>query len=408
MGEVLWIVNHYAGLPREAAGTRHYWLSHGLQELGWDVRLIRCGPTTTRRPWQPDVEIVDGVEVTTLPGPDPHVRGAIRVRGWAEFACWLRDPRTTSHLPRPDIVLGSTVHLGAAWAARGLARRHKATFVFEVRDLWPETLIALGSLRRTSAAARGMLWLERSLAQSAALIISPMSGVGRYMEERHGVSPERFKWVSNGVNIENYSDVPAPARGGLKLQYFGAIGTANDVALIVDAVSRANQLLDAPVELQVRGAGPERNTLAERVARNPLLASAVTFPPPVPSDQVPAAMAWGNALVLTVRDLPGLYDYGISMNKLFDYLASGRWIVMGSSVADNPIADAPGLSVAHPSVESMSSQIIALSRMPAVARDRLAATNSALAEEQFSFHVLAGELSVALKLAMANPTCKRP
>ena len=254
------MVNHYAGVPRDPTGTRHYWLSKGLQDLGWDVRLIRSGPTPTGRPWQPYVEDIDGVEVTTLPGPQTQVRGVTRLRSWAAFTGWLQYPRSTGHLPRPDVVLGSTVHLGAAWAAHRLARRHNAPFVFEVRDLWPETLIALGALKRNSAPAHAMLRMERSLARSAALVVSPLSGVGEYMLHRHGIPKDRFLWVSNGVNMENYSDMPPPPETGLRIQYFGAIGTANDVAAIVDAVGLANEDLDEPVQLQVRGSGPSRTT----------------------------------------------------------------------------------------------------------------------------------------------------
>jgi len=390
------VVNHYAGLPREAGGTRHYWLSRGLQELGWDVRLLRSGPTPTHRPWQPFVEDVDGVEVTTVPGPPIQVRGRTRIRGWAEFAGWLQDPRSTRHLPRPDVALGSTVHLGAAWAARSLARRHHAPFVFEIRDLWPETLIALGAIERNSVAAKGMLRMERSLTRSSALVVSPLSGVGRYLEEHHGFPADRFTWVSNGVNYDDYSDLFAPPESGLRLQYFGAIGKANDVAAIVDAVGQVNRILEAPVQLQVRGSGPSRDTLIDRVAGDPGLSSAVTFPPPVPSRQVPSAMAWGNALILNVRDLPELYRYGISMNKLFDYLASGRWIVMGSKVVENPIADAPGLTMCSPSAESLGSAMAQLAQMDPQERNRVASGNATLAKDRFDYRVLASDLAAAL------------
>lgn len=402
MGKVLWLVNHYAALPREAHGTRHYWLGQGLQELGWDVRIIRSGPTPRRGTRQPVVEDVGALEVTTLPGEREEATRSSRVLGWAEFTGRLLDPRSTRHLPTPDVVLGSAVHLGAAWAARNLARRHRVPFVFEVRDLWPETLIALGALRRNSPPAVGMLRMERSLARSSALIVSPLSGVGRYMAERHGMPPEKFMWISNGVQYQNYAGLQAPPATGLRLQYFGAIGTANDVSSIIDAVSVANQQLDDPVQLQIRGSGAHRDQLIRRVAGDPRTSSVVTFPKPVPSHKIPEAMAWGNAVVLVVRDLPGLYRYGISMNKLFDYLASGRWIVMGSNVADNPIADAPGISVCQPSADSLGQAIAAVARMGSHERNLIASGNSALARDRFDYRVLAHQLAVALDRALTG------
>jgi glycosyltransferase involved in cell wall biosynthesis len=393
---VLWIINHYAALPLEPGGTRHYWLARGLQDLGWDVRLIRCGPQAQSHR-SPDIEDVDGLEVTTIHGPPSLARGARRVAGWAEFAALLQGRRMTGHLPTPDTVLGSTVHLGAAWAARRLANRHDANFVFEVRDLWPETLIAMGALKRRSLPAQAMLRLEGSLARSAQLVVSPLSGVGRYMSSQHGIPLSRFLWVSNGVNVSKYNDVPPPASGPLKLQYFGSIGTANDVGLIVDGVTRANQLLDEPVQLQIRGNGPGLEVLAERVERDRDLQRMVIFESPVPSTRVPDAMGWGNAVVLAVRDLPELYKYGISMNKLFDYLASGRWIIMASGSLDNPIAVAPGLTVCDPSAESLGAAISTVASMDPARRDALASGNAELARTEFDYGALAARLNCRLK-----------
>lgn len=403
MGQVLWMINHYAALPSEPGGTRHYWLGRGLQDLGCDVRIIRSGPTRPpRRPWDPQVQVVDGLEVTTMPGPASTVRGVERVRSWAGFSAWLQMPTATRHLPKPDVVLGSTVHLGAAWGGRHLAERHGVPFILEVRDLWPETLIAMGALRRNSTVARAMLAMESSLARSAALIVSPLSGVGRYMAERHGIPSDRFVWISNGVNCDQYTGTPPPPESGLRLQYFGAIGAANDVGSIIDSVKQANEVLADPVRLQVFGAGPQRDPLIARVASDPQLAPVIAFPEPVPSHQVPMAMAWGNALVLTVRQLPGLYKYGISMNKLFDYLASGRWIVMGSDVTENPIAAAPGISLCSPSVEALSSAIVDAARMDPSERIRMARGNTALAQERYDYRALARQLAPPLERVISE------
>jgi glycosyltransferase involved in cell wall biosynthesis len=390
------MVNHYAGLPDQPSGARHYWLAQGLSALGWDVRLIRSGSVGghLRRL---HVEVLDGIEVTTIRGKGKQARGWRRLLDWADFSLSLLDPSVTRHLPDPDIVLGSTVHLGAAWASRSLARRHRARFIFEVRDLWPETLIALGALRRNSLSARAMTRLEGSLAHSADLIVSPLAGVGRYMEARHHVPEEKFRWISNGVHADNYSRLSPPVDGPLRLQYFGSLGTANDVELIIEAVAKANEGLDEPVRLQIRGEGPCRQQLLSRVVNEPGMNEKVTFEPAIPSSQVPSAMAWGNALVVTVRDLPELYQYGIAMNKLFDYLASGRWIVMASDVSENPIAMAPGLTLCKPSVDELAGAIVKLAGISAEERNSLAAGNSLIARERFDYHVLAADLARSLE-----------
>jgi glycosyltransferase involved in cell wall biosynthesis len=408
MGHVLWMINHYASLPEESGGTRHFWLSKGLQQLGWDVRLVRSAPAG-QGTHRSRLDVIDGLQVTSVHGSAAQTRGIARVAGWGVFTALLQYPGTTAHLPRPDVVLGSSVHLGASWVARRLARRHGADFVFEVRDLWPETLIAMGALKRTSVLATMMLRLERSLARSAALVVSPLSGVGGYMHERHGVPSERFVWIPNGVHTENYRATPDPAPGPLRLQYFGAVGRANHVDILVDAVARANATLDQPVQLQICGAGPLLPALESRVAADARLASAITFLPPVPAKEVAERMAWGNGLVMVVGDLPELYRYGISMNKLFDYLAGGRWIIMGTPCTDNPIGRAPGLTTVAPTVESLSSAIVDVARMSPLERDRRAAGNLTLAKDRFDYSVLAAQLSDALsKLPRTRALPRQP
>lgn len=396
MGKVLWMINHYAGLPSEPRGTRHYWLSRGLQEQGWDVRIIRSGPADSRWTWRPSIQDVGGVEVTTLPGPSERVRGAARLRSWAAFAGAIQVPEATRHLPRPDVVVGSSVHLGAAWGARRLARRHRAQFVFEVRDLWPETLIALGVLKRSSAPARAMFRLERSLARSASLIVSPLSGVGEYMEHSHGIPLEHFVWISNGVRLVGQSEYPQFGGEQLRLQYFGSLGPANDVSTILDAVALANGSLPEPCLLQVIGRGPYRERLIAQVAADPGLRENVAFPDPVPSSRVPEAMGWGNAVVIQVPDMPELYRYGISQNKLFEYLASAHWLIMGSKVDRNPAADAPGAVFCEPDARAIGEGIVRSAQLSAQERMARSKGNLDLVRQRYEYFTLAGQLDSAL------------
>lgn len=409
MGHVLWIVNHYAGLPSEPGGTRHYWLGRGLQRLGWDVRIIRSGAVPSRRPWEPHTEVVDGVEVTTISGPPTSVRGLTRVRSWAEFSGWALAPSVTKHLPRPDLVLGSAVHLGAAWAARTLARRHGVPFVFEVRDLWPETLIAMGALNRGSLLARTMLKVEGTLARSSSLIVSPLPGVGEYMAERHGIPKSRFVWVSNGVQLSERLIEPPSDEGRLRLQYFGAVGPANCVGDIIGAVRQADGRQKDVCELQIIGRGPERDRLMGLVAADPRLAELVAFPAPVASQRLPELMRWGNSVILQVPDRTALYRYGISPNKLFDYLASRRWIVMGAHVRENPAAEAPGAMICGPTVDSLADAILQSAQLDPRERLRLANKNFELVREKYDYPVLAQKLDVSLQrsLTAPDPTIRR-
>ena len=394
---VLWIVNHYAALPDEISpgGTRHFSLAQHLELLGWNVHIIRSHADGSSV--KPRAVVRDGVTVTSVGGTSHGARGIPRVAGWTSFTAASQLPQATRGLPTPDIVLGSSVHLGAAWSARRLAKRHGAAFVFEVRDLWPETLIAMGTLKRDSLAARSMLAVEGSLARSCALVVSPLPGVAEYMAQYHGVPRQRFLWIPNGIDVGGRQRHPLPETQQLRLQYLGAIGNSDDVETILDAVRKVNDGSGPSCELQVIGAGPRRQALLKMAQSDPVLAECVTFPEAVPSDQVPKVMAWSNAVIIQVPDYPSLYQFGISPNKVSEYLASGRWLIMGADVPINPADGAPGAVITKPTAPALAEAIRFSAEIPQAERARRSWENIEFARERYDFQQLAQRLSDRLE-----------
>src|SRR4029079_7974298 len=102
---------------------------------------------------------------------------------------------------RPGVVIGSTVHPFAAVAAYLAARLRGARFFLEIRDLWPQTLIDMGALRKESLSARLLWWLEGALVRRAELVITLLPGVSEYLEERR-LPTDRILYLPNGVWIE--------------------------------------------------------------------------------------------------------------------------------------------------------------------------------------------------------------
>ena len=160
---VVWIVNHYAQAPSGPGGTRHHSLAFHLQRLGWHPLIIAgsCEHNTGRQRLHPSesqrFECCEGVDFLWLRVAGEPARG-----GWRRLATMvlfgfaLLRPTTTRALSRPAVVIGSTVHPFAALAAFMLARKHRVPFVFEVRDLWPRTLVAMGAIRSGGLLDRGL------------------------------------------------------------------------------------------------------------------------------------------------------------------------------------------------------------------------------------------------------------
>ena len=343
----VWIVNHYASYPGDSAtGSRHFSLARRLNELGWKPIIIAASSehnsdrqrlaegvrrgTTTR----------DGVEFRWLRTSGYAGNGLDRILNMFQFTAALVRRRSTEDLPRPDVVLGSTVHPLAAWAASRLAKRHGVPFIFEIRDLWPQTLIDMGKLRQNGIPARLMRGLERYLCERASSIITLLPHAGDYLETI-GVDPRKVEWISNGTDSGEFATDPASQSDIFTFTYFGSLGNANGIPAVLTAFEHAaKNTPERESRLVIVGEGPLKEKLMQ-AASSLEFGERIEFRPAVPKTEIPALAAQADCLVVNVLDLK-LYRFGISLNKLFDYMAAARPIVIASNAANNPVRDADG------------------------------------------------------------------
>lgn len=342
----VWIVNHYVSDPRDtASGSRHFSIGAALQASGWKVSLIaasaghnsdlqrvpeRGGMATT---------VHNGVTTRWLRTENYSGNGLGRIRSMFEFTLMVLRKRSLSGLTPPDIVVGSTVHPLAAWAAKILARRFDVPFIFEIRDLWPQTLIDMGKLRQNGLPARLMRLLESHLCKAAERIVVLMPLASDYLEPR-GVPRDKVVWVSNGTDIADFGHTTAPTTLPFVFMYIGSLGSANGVEAIIDGFAKFRATTSMPSRLIVIGDGPQRDALQTRATKLSI-GSEVSFNGPIPKSEVPRFASQAHALVLNVLDLK-LYRYGISLNKLFDYMAAARPIIIASNASNNPVRDSNG------------------------------------------------------------------
>lgn len=395
----LWIVNHHAARPGEsAAGMRHFLLARELRGHGWDTVIIAGGHEHTSgasrvpRFRTRHTESVEGVEFRWLRVPRYESRGIKRVLAMIAFWAHVVFPGATRGLPRPDAVIGSSVHPLAAHAALLLARRRSVPFLFEIRDLWPETLIQMGALRRDGLAARLLARLERHLCSASVRIITTMPHAVDYLQ-LIGVRRSKVTWLSNGVDSASFP-VTEPPEEGLRFMYFGSLGAANGVQDMIESFLEA-QLPDATFLLV--GQGPQREAMEQLVAERGAVAT-VRFQGPVERSEVPQLATRAHCLVAAVLDLP-LYDYGISLNKLFEYMAMSRPVLFLGHARGNPVAETGGGLCTD---GSRASNVAAFAAMGVADRDLLARwgkLNRDSVVETFDTGVLASRLAVLLDSA---------
>lgn len=402
----VWIVNHYATDPQEtASGSRHFSLARGLVDSGWNPVIIAAStehPSGRRRGRESgrfSDRSRDGVLFRFLRTPE-YRKGSGRVFNMLVFTIALLMPGTTRGLPRPDVVIGSTVHPWAAWAASIVARRARVPFVFEIRDLWPQTLIDMGKLSERGVVSRWLRRLERKLCARASFIITLLPFASEYLTSQ-GVPAEKIIWISNGTDTDDFDGALRENTDDFTFMYLGSIGRANGVGAIVDGFLDAASA-DARLRLVIVGDGAERSVIQQRAADS-AQGHRISFEPPVPKAVIPSLVTRADAMVINILDLD-VYRYGVSMNKLFDYAASARPILVASGARNNLVRDADaGVVVGADDAAELGR---AMQRMASsdAAEDRIRWAVNARAHviENYDYRALARRLSDVLSRCVAE------
>ncbi len=406
----VWILNHYAIERGDAGITRHFDLAVNLRKHGWQATLIAAsvdhvtGKQRLALHEHRRHESYSNVPFLWIRTPPYRGNGVRRILNMLVYSWRVLMPIYTRDLAKPTVVIGSSAHPLAAMAGWLLARRHRVPFVFEVRDLWPQTLIDFGKLREHSLTAWILRQLERWLYRRAARIVVVLPYAGDYIASM-GISKDKVTWIPNGVELAAFAEVAGTTAEGEKqrrpdkpfvLMYLGAHGQANGLDPVLHAMKLVSERIGASaIKLRMIGNGTLKTELMQLAESLGL--TNVSFEPPVPKDAIPALAAQADAFVITVRALPRLYRYGISSAKLFDYLAAARPIVIASNAANNPVREAgAGLTVPAADPLQMAQAILALYHMSPQERHHMGVAGRRYVEANHSSNNLAARLAKAL------------
>jgi len=409
----VWILNHYAVTPDLPGGTRHIDLGRELAKRGWHVTIFassfqhhdhREAKLVPGEMWK--LETVDGVRfvwIRTTPYAGNSLRRVLNMTSFMLRAWWIgrRLPATSAGIEIPKVVVGSSVHPLAVVAAWRLARRHRARFVMEVRDLWPETLVDMGELRAGSLTWKVLRSLMDFLYRRSDAVITVLPHAGEAIAAR-GVPEERIAWIPNGTNVERFDPAPRVRAPGAPfvVMYVGAHGRANALDVLLGAARIAQTQAGDAVRFVLVGDGPEKPRLVEEATRLGL--TNLVFRPPVPKDAVPRTLADADATVAVLLDLP-LYRYGTSLNKLADYLAAGRPILLAGAAKNNPVAEERcGLSVPPGDPEALASAALELAAATPERRAEMGRRARAYAKAHHDWDLLAERFAGVLDGVVAR------
>lgn len=326
-------LHQYFTTPDMPGGTRSHLMGACLVGAGHEVHVVSAfrDPTEHRGIWR---ERVDGIEVHWIPVRySNHMGFWPRIRAFIEFA--VKSARLAASIPT-DLVFATSTPLTIALPGVYAAWRQRKPMVFEVRDLWPELPIAIGSLRNP-VLIRLARWLERLAYRRAARVIALSPGMAEgvirtgYPRERVAIVPNacdraRFQGVRGAIR-DVFPELPINLGDRLVL-YAGTLGRINGVAYLVRLAARSARL--APhVKFLIVGDGAERRLVEDEGKRLGVLNKTVFLRPPVEKRMMPILFAGCDLAASLFIKLPEMRNN--SANKFFDALAAGRAVMINYS-----------------------------------------------------------------------------
>jgi glycosyltransferase involved in cell wall biosynthesis len=420
-GQQVWIVNQYAGAPDQPSGRRHFDLARHLVAQGFAVTIFAAGFNHAtgheerlaagrlyRSQW------FDGVRfiwLRTIPYRGNTLRRQLNMLSYLVVFLVVQTRWTA-----PEAIIGSTVHPFAAFGAWLAARLRGARFIFEIRDLWPQTLVDLGAMRVGSPGERLLRSLEAFLVRRASVVITLLPGMRDYLMER-GLPADHVVYIPNGVDLEAFDEAESQGtgepetvarslaairrlrgEGRFVLGYVGSFGRVNRADVIVQAAAIAERRAPGRIGVVLVGDGPERAHL-ERLAESD---RAVALGPAVPRRFVPPILRALDAAVVHFTATP-VYRYGISFNKLFEYMAAERPVVFACTSAYDPVASTgAGVSIGPDDPERLADAFLELAATDPEARARMGTAGRGYVAREHNMERLGEALEAIISGAYAG------
>lgn len=399
--KTIWIINQYASTPETGMGGRHYYLARELGKLGYRVYLIAASANhLLREPPRLDKPVAleehDNFTFVWVKMPSyEQAHSRQRALNWLLFPWQIQKlPKVIPHAP--DAILCSSPSPVAFLGAERLAKRFNARLVFEVRDIWPLTLIELGGYSPKHPAMRFMQWVEDRAYRKADRVISNLKNAVEHMTRR-GMAREKFAWVPNGFSLDEVN-LEAPlnktARNQLPqdkfiIGYTGTLGVANAMDTFIEAAARLQH--EADIAFVLVGDGKEKASL-KQLAKSKKLDN-VYFVDPIPKVEIQAMLSQFDACYIGWKK-NSLYRFGIGANKIPEYLYSGRPIIHSYSGACDPVEEVKcGILIDAENPISFAEAIVSIHQKTPEQRKTMGERGRTAALEQYEYGKLAKQLA---------------
>ncbi len=394
----VWFVSHYSMPPEYEMRIKTQMYAHYLGLKGIDCTIFSASTIHNT-----NINLVPaGIDYIEKKYGDlkfVHIRCSDysktdlkRIINMEQFA--YKFARIAKEFDPPDIIVADAYCINYKPIYK-YCRKQGIPFIVDVRDLWPLSIVEYLNLSEKNPIIKIMYKMEKQMYIDADKIIFSFYGGNDYLRDRglDAIIPkEKVCYINNGVDIDSFIknasiykfvDEDLDNIDSFKVIYVGSIRTANNLGILLDAAKLVN---NKKIKFLIWGDGDDRDLLEHRIADEGI--DNVIFKGFVEKKYIPFITK--KADINLIHNNPSeLFKYGISFNKIFDYLAAGRPTLSTFPCKYNPaVLDNTGLFVDKPCAESIASLIDFMS----ISDNEIFCKNAILASKKYDYKYLSEKL----------------
>jgi colanic acid biosynthesis glycosyl transferase WcaI len=261
--------------------------------------------------------------------PFPNRKAHERMLNYSSFC--VSAASTGIFLDRPDVLIATSPQLLAGLAGWWLSRLKRVPFIFEVRDLWPESLAAVGVGTRESLLHRSLAGIAGFLYRNSEHIVVVSPAFKDLLIESWSVPADKISVVENGVQTELFRPQFVPelrrhleAENKFVVSYIGTLGMAHDLETVIEA-ARQLQATRPDILFLFVGEGADKQRIVNLAHSRDL--SNVRFIGQQPREKVPEFISISDACLVSLKKT-GLFKTVIP-TKMLEFMSCARPVLLG-------------------------------------------------------------------------------
>lgn len=402
------LINHYAGSDYHGMEFRPYYMArewvnmgHNVTILGADFSHLRKKNPQIERDFQE--EIIDGITYVWVKTPQYQGNGVGRIKNISTFMYKLRlNYKKIADKYKPDAVIASSTYPLDIYPARRIAKRCDAKLCFEIHDLWPLSPMEIGGYSEKNPAIVVLQRAEDFAFKNSDVIVSILPNADKHIKER-GFSTDNFVYVPNGILVGQEKKNPPMEKTIERLQelkkqgYFLVGYTGNhSPANVLDTMIDAGKLTtDDKIKYVLVGNGNVKKELIEYAKSNNV--TNVEFLDPVLKDNMDNVLQLLDVCYISLKK-QNLFNYGVSPNKLFDYMMAARPVIYAVEASNDPVKDSNcGISVPAENPQAVVEAVMKIKSLSEEEKKTMGQNGNDYVMENHMYHGLAERFLNALK-----------